>query len=106
LFCGVKTESDRNRKSVCRRILAKTCIETLSHVPSDALSESQGRVLSQSGGGDDDDDVDNESDSNFGPEIARKIRKTVHHLCTVTQKVGVPSNETAMMKVLRKPTPL
>jgi hypothetical protein len=48
--------------------LAKTCVETLSRVPSDALSESQGRVLSQSGGGGcGDDDVDNGSDSNFEP---------------------------------------
>jgi hypothetical protein len=50
-------------------ILVETCADTLSYRPSGKLSESGG-----------DDDVDNESYSDFEPETAGKIKKSVRHL--------------------------
>jgi hypothetical protein len=66
------------------QILTKTCADAVSDGPRDVLSES------------DDDNIENKSYSDFEPKIARKINCTI---CLVTQKVGVPSKKTAMVKV-------
>jgi hypothetical protein len=56
-------------------------------------------VLSKSDGdGDDNDNADNENYTDFEPEIAREIKKTVCH-CIAIQKVEVPRNKTAMIEV-------
>jgi hypothetical protein len=56
--------SARSRKSLCAEgTLTTTCVYTLSDGPSDVLSES--------------DDDDKERYSDFEPEIAREIMKTV-----------------------------
>jgi hypothetical protein len=55
--------SARSRKSLSAEgILAETCTDTLSDGPSDVLSDSNVN----------DDNVDNESQSDFEPETARK----------------------------------
>jgi hypothetical protein len=52
-------------------------------------------MLSES---DDDDNVDNESYSDFEPEIGKKIKKILSHL-SVIQKVEVSSNKISMIKI-------
>jgi hypothetical protein len=81
--------SARSRKSLSvEEILAETCTDTLSGGPRDVLSES-----------DDDNDDDNESYSDFEPGIARKMKRTAHHLSSDSE-VGVSSKKTSMIKVI------
>jgi hypothetical protein len=63
-------------------ILAETCADTLSDGSSNVLS----------------DDDDSESYSDFEPEIARKIKTTVH-LSAVIEKEEMPRIKTAAIKV-------
>jgi hypothetical protein len=69
--------------------LAETCTDVVSGGPSYVLSKSDV---------DGDDNADNENYTDFEPEIARKIKKTVCH-CIAIQKVEVPRNKTAMIEV-------